>query len=366
MLLSDYVSRQEIIDLLHRRARAADRCDLELLAACHSPGSTDNHGFFAGTTEALVAKLAEREAQGPACLAKMHRIGNVLIDLAGDQAFCETYHVAHESYSRAEGATDHVIVGRYLDELSRRSGRWLISSRSVVYDWSRTLAATRKFWEMMSYTAHLRGSRSDADPLYEHPCVIRGALPPAAELTAPHAAAGVSDKEVSRLLDRQTITEIIYRRSRGYDRRDLDLILACYHKGATERHGGIDGAAKDFVEKVFGAPKKYPPRSTSHMMTNVQIDFHAPDSAFAESYTTNYISRPSDSGMVDVTFGGRYLDKFERRDGAWAITHCDVVFDWSRMEPETSKFWDMFPGSQFVFGTRDATDPLYAHVERGR
>ena len=68
---------------------------------------------------------------------------------------------------------------------------------------------------------------------------------------------------------------------------------------------------------------------------------------------------------IDAVVGGRYVDKFERRDGRWAITHRDVIFDWSRQEPETEKFWDKHPALPFLYGRRGADDPLYAYTGRG-
>ena len=32
------------------------------------------------------------------------------------------------------------------------------------------------------------------------------------------------------------------------------------------------------------------------------------------------------------TFGGRYLDRFERRDGEWRIAHRTVVHEWDKVE----------------------------------
>jgi hypothetical protein len=63
----------------------------------------------------------------------MHLMANQLIDLAGDQAHSETYAVA---YHRGPGG--ELVVGvRYLDDLVRRDGRWLISRRVVALDWQR-------------------------------------------------------------------------------------------------------------------------------------------------------------------------------------------------------------------------------------
>ncbi len=37
-------------------------------------------------------------------------------------------------------------------------------------------------------------------------------------------------------------------------------------------------------------------------------------------------------GVVLETFGGRYVDRFERRDGEWKIAHRTVVHEWDKVE----------------------------------
>lgn len=39
----------------------------------------------------------------------------------------------------------------------------------------------------------------------------------------------------------------------------------------------------------------------------------------------------------DVFVGGRYIDKFERRDGEWKIAKRQGVHDWFRFEPANEK-----------------------------
>ena len=33
-----------------------------------------------------------------------------------------------------------------------------------------------------------------------------------------------------------------------------------------------------------------------------------------------------------MSFGGRYVDRFERRDGTWKIAHRAVVHEWDKLE----------------------------------
>lgn len=170
---------------------------------------------------------------------------------------------------------------------------------------------------------------------------------------------------VQRLLDKQEIAEVLYRRARAGDRADADLAHTCYHPGATERHGMFDGEAADFIDRVsFTRPREGSPiKGMHHVVANILVDFAGPDEAFVESYHVAWCQM---TDGTDATIGGRYLDRFSRRDGRWAIAHRDVIFDWSRVEPETGKFWEKHPAMPFLYGKRGADDPLYQYAARGR
>ena len=55
---------------------------------------------------------------------------------------------------------------------------------------------------------------------------------------------------MAALIAKQQITEVLYRRARAGDRRDVELALSCYHDGATEEHEGFTGSAADFTRNV--------------------------------------------------------------------------------------------------------------------
>lgn len=203
------------------------------------------------------------------------------------------------------------------------------------------------------------GTRTTADPLYTAGGAMRGTLLPTPGIKEPIDM----DAAIQQLLDKQAIAEVLYRRARAGDRSDAELAHGCYHPGATERHGEFDGLATEFIDVVsFTRPRPGSPiKGMMHMITNILCEFGDADHAFVESYHVAWCQM---TDGTDAEIGGRYLDRFERRDGRWAITHRDVIFDWSRMEPETAKFWERHPAKPFLFGKRGADDPLYAYVQR--
>jgi hypothetical protein len=183
-------------------------------------------------------------------------------------------------------------------------------------------------------------------------------------------AAALDPAAVASLIAKQQITEVLYRRARAGDRRDVDLALSCYHDGATEEHEGFAGPAADFTRDVsmISPASKAPVTGLWHLISNILIELHE-DTADVESYHIAVVIRDDGAGEVQSFIGGRYLDTFGFRDGRWAITHRDVVFDWSRVGEASPAYWDLvgLDPEKLLRGEFGAADPLYGllNVERG-
>ena len=170
---------------------------------------------------------------------------------------------------------------------------------------------------------------------------------------------------ITALVAKQQITEVLYRRARAGDRRDIKLALACYHEGATEEHEGHSGPAADFILNVsmISPNSAAPVTCLWHFISNVLIDL-AGDEADVESYHIAVVVRDEDSGQTQSRIGGRYLDKFVHRDGRWAIAERRVVFDWNRVDPASAAYWDLvgLDEAKLLRGRFGADDPLYSHL----
>ncbi len=179
-----------------------------------------------------------------------------------------------------------------------------------------------------------------------------------------------SHDAVTALVVKQKITEVLYRRARAGDRRDVALALSCYHEGATEEHEGFSGQAADFIRNVsmISPNSPAPVIGLWHLISNVLIELDG-DTADVESYHIALVSRDEGDGETQSFIGGRYLDKFAHRGGRWAITHRDVVLDWSLVGEATATYWDLvgLDGAKLLRGVFGEADPLYSHlgVERG-
>lgn len=160
------------------------------------------------------------------------------------------------------------------------------------------------------------------------------------------------------LLDKQACSELVYRLARAIDRCDADALRSVFHADATDDHGSFTGSASDFIPWVLGVLAGM--RQTQHLITNVLVDV-AGDFARGESYFLAQHSVPAEGDTENfVTVAGRYLDRFERRDGEWRIAHRSAVYDWSN-SASSSEIWDRAKSSVQSFGKRGQADASYAH-----
>jgi hypothetical protein len=162
-----------------------------------------------------------------------------------------------------------------------------------------------------------------------------------------------SQQALQSLLDKQEIHEVLMRYCRGIDRCDAELLYSVYHPDATDDHGLFTGKAVDFIPWAIKSLVR--DESTSHYIANELIELDG-DVARCESYFfAIHRRREKDGSTVDLKFAGRYVDRFERRQGVWKIAHRQVVFDRSQIDPVGRTF----STDQFVCGKRSREDPVY-------
>ncbi|WP_307129145.1 nuclear transport factor 2 family protein [Streptomyces aurantiacus] len=82
-----------------------------------------------------------------------------------------------------------------------------------------------------------------------------------------------------------------------------------------------------------------------------------------ESYFIIFNAQGSDRGGEHDLVGGRYLDRFEKRDGDWRIAERDIVIDVARSALSGESILASLP---FLVGSRHEKDPSAAMFTRGR
>jgi hypothetical protein len=169
--------------------------------------------------------------------------------------------------------------------------------------------------------------------------------------------------KLQRLVDRAEIYDVMCRYARGVDRGDADLIRSAYHPDAYDDHvdykGDIDGFIK-WLDTRF-----VPFVNSMHFLGNCFVEFAGPDLAFVEtSYASRRLRLPvgeeaaglGPHDMIMRQSWGRYLDRFERRNGEWRVARRVVIVD--------DRFSSVAKGgarnTSSTWGCRNRSDPMYA------
>jgi len=152
--------------------------------------------------------------------------------------------------------------------------------------------------------------------------------------------------------DHLEIQQVLYRYCRGVDRGDAALIASVYHPDGIDEHGPWKGLGRDFVPVVVKHMDALGVIGQHHI-TNVLIEVRG-NEADVESYYIAYHPEITADGPGHALTCGRYLDRFEKRDGRWAIAHRRVVLDVTRARVEGPPW----PGAAgFPAGGRREADP---------
>lgn len=128
--------------------------------------------------------------------------------------------------------------------------------------------------------------------------------------------------------DARAIHDVVVRYCRGIDRRDRELVRACYWPDATDDHAGaFAGTREEFVDWVFRVLDRF--TMTMHVVGNQLVEVDG-DVADVETYgVAHHRGEPGDDRRRNYTTGFRYLDRFERRDGEWRIAARRVALEFT-------------------------------------
>jgi len=135
----------------------------------------------------------------------------------------------------------------------------------------------------------------------------------------------MSDAALRELIDRQAIADCIHRYTRGMDRHDKELALSAYHPDAIDDHGLYCGVAKDFIDWACWFHDQYQTLH-HHYVTNHSVELDG-DTAHAETYWL-FVGVNKDPAHPLMMSGGRYIDRFERRQGKWGIAARSCIIEW--------------------------------------
>lgn len=135
------------------------------------------------------------------------------------------------------------------------------------------------------------------------------------------------DPALQALLDKQAITELVHAYCNAADRHDHEKMRTLYHPDARDDHGSFfQGLAMEFIDRL---PQiQAPMEILHHNVTTLNIALDG-DYAEGEVYVLAFHKVHTDEEPIDLLIGGRYFDKYEKREGRWKFSHRAVVADWA-------------------------------------
>ena len=158
---------------------------------------------------------------------------------------------------------------------------------------------------------------------------------------------------IDQVIAKQEIYELCCAYTRGLDRLDADLMRSVFHDDATVDYGFFQGNATDFVDFAQNALSSH--LANHHMLGQANIRVQG-DRGVGEIYFQAFHKIIFEGEKKDLFVCGRYVDRYERRDGVWKMAFRSEVNDWSRTEPDLDTYLE---GSNSILGARRPDDYSY-------
>ena len=157
------------------------------------------------------------------------------------------------------------------------------------------------------------------------------------------------------LTDRQEILDCVTRNARGNDRFDAELVSSSYHPDAFHELGHIRIPGPDYGTHANAAHAAISDVNLHNVtMQSVEIDG---DVAHAESYVIGlFADRGAETSRI---LAGRYIDRLERRDGAWRIVLRRATVEVALEGRAILPIGKTPPGTGYLKGDRGRGDPSY-------
>ena len=162
-------------------------------------------------------------------------------------------------------------------------------------------------------------------------------------------------RDVQYLKDRTAILDCIAAHARGCDRHDIALLTSTYHDDGIDEHGKMKIPGPEYAtwaNGVHGASSQ----AHMHHITTHTCTIEG-DEAHAESYVV--VTLLSHDGKGATMMCGRYVDRLERRDGAWKLAVRRATVELAFTADASLLQTEFFKNQRFIKGTRDRSDLSY-------
>lgn len=161
-----------------------------------------------------------------------------------------------------------------------------------------------------------------------------------------------TQERLDALYDRQDITQQLTNYARAVDRHDHALGKAIFHPDAPADYGTMfQGSAHEFIDWCLESQLGL--ISQSHQFSTITIWLDG-DTARSETYGDSTSRWRGADGQIHVRRTlGRYVDRWDRRDGTWRIAARQFVNDMDYGGPVAEA------DAHQMTGRRDRLDPSY-------
>lgn len=136
--------RRDLNDVVLAYARCADRRDFEgfrevftekgQLRGYYRDPETSKPSFVMDGIDAIVGGMHNLDDFEKT----LHTVSNQYVEIDGDTASGETYCVAHHVSTKNGVRINYTMFIRYQDQFERVGGRWYLSDRTLLCDFTRT------------------------------------------------------------------------------------------------------------------------------------------------------------------------------------------------------------------------------------
>jgi hypothetical protein len=158
-------------------------------------------------------------------------------------------------------------------------------------------------------------------------------------------------------LDRIALHDLVMRYCRGCDRRDFALVRTLYHDDAIDDHGAMfKGGPDAFVAWLPEVTAHWD--LTRHSISNSLFVIDG-DHAEGEHYVEAWHRTHGPDAKLFIALG-RYLDRYERRNGEWKFTYRSLVFDHGSIVPVDQESFDRM-SKDAPNGRADRDDPSFGY-----
>lgn len=188
-----------------------------------------------------------------------------------------------------------------------------------------------------------------------------------------------SEEEVVELIARQKCYDVLTRYCRALDRADADLMRSVYWEDGMDDHGVFKGNAHEFADFIIREIQNWF-EVTTHSISNVHMEYYG-DVMCTESYLTAYHKVKGEKDKIEAVqgseyyaklnlaevkdthhvffYGGRYIDRLEKRNGEWRIALRRVVMDWNEHWPGLTILDDGMCKDLSLRGCHGHEDPVF-------